>query len=229
MIFNGFMSLTTHVGTTVTLQSHAVEFVIPGEAFLTWKIGGMCMPRSRVEGIFNEMRSTCGKRSQRKLNTIENKIKSLPESIFLVIVISDRPHNASYSFLTNFAVRMSLINHERFHAITMCKPKEWHDLADSVLTTQIGERWTVVKDAILSSKTYSNKELTKEASGSWIATTEILARIATIIHAAPKHRKAVARYQLRSNPDDLISLSNMVQEHWLLAESIIGWIDAQYY
>jgi hypothetical protein len=186
------------------------------------------MPRVRVDDIFQEMNSVCNKRDKRKLNRVKETIYSLSNEVTLIIIVTDRSWS-TFNPVVEATLNLALINHERFHAITMVRPSEWHEFANSLLSDAIGEKWNTVKNAIFDSNVYSDQFITKDASKNWIATTEALARVAAIIHCAPKYRKLVASCQLRSNPAALLELSDIVHKHWLTAESIIGWVDAQFW
>ena len=119
------------------------------------------------------------------------------------------------------------MNHERFHAETMTRSHVWHVTADGMLENRLGELWSAPRNVMLKLPTYASI-VTRIGDESWVSTTEMLARIAAVLHAPEHMRKAIVTYQLGGAVDELLLLASAVEERWGTAEALLGWLDRNF-
>lgn len=218
-------------GTSVMLPTAAIQVCLPQKAFHGSGIDGYCIPRNLIGTILVKLYpNMCDDLILlASLKKLINKVDEAQENIHFVIIYSAKPNTKlKTTFLKKYAIHKSLINHERFHVITMMKPIEWHRAADSVLKNIFMENWETQRDALLINPAYSSM-IKDGCEESWVITMEILARIAAILHAPKNARNEIAQYQLSNASQELICVANEVEKRWQSAEGLVGWLDALYW
>lgn len=216
-------------GTSVTLPDHTIELYLPAAVFDRLGADGYCVDR-RLMDDFIGMVVRRGRLSPRLSTALEeacDRVIRADESITHVIFCTARPTMPwDLSWSERACVHRSLVNHERLHATTMRRSDLWHAVADGVLESRFGDVWARPREAMLRLPTYASM-VSAGADEAQLATSEMLARVAAVLHAPRHMRQTAARYQLENEPDGLLELADAVYDRWSSTEALIGWLDAK--
>lgn len=216
------------IGTSVPLPAHAIEVFIAPTLFRHLGADGYCIDRLLFEEFVTDVlhRGASLSKPMAALDEAYRSAAGASTHVSHVIVCTTRPSVGGIGWIDRACVHRSLVNHERFHATTMRRSKAWHTVADGLFEAEFGDVWSGPRAAMLALPTYASM-VSDGTDESWLASTEMLARVAAVLHAPIDRRPVVARYQLETDPVGLMLLSRAVLDRWSSAEGAVGWLDAR--
>ena len=212
------------VGTEVYKSNSTAIFKLPPRAFRNLDFEGYCMPSSVTSIVVARMLSNSNIRLMIKFKNI------LKLSKFYHYIIFHTSKPLIYwktSWIDKMAIRRSLLNHEKIHALTFPRSVAWHVIVDERFKDMFVEDWNLVRKVLLKIPTYDSmvKTGTNESA---VVTAEILARVGAILHAPKKRRGSVAKYQLRNANKELLRISNDIETIWGSVEAVLAHFDLVY-
>ena len=218
----------------IQLIETAVEYELSFNFFNIIKAGGYCINREAVCDFIDHALVQVMDAKLEESITLEIKnellkfdifVQNLNPNILAICVYESGTISAQRTNLPYQAVKDSLVNHERFHAITSRKEIEWYSNADYLLIRDYQKVWYDFGDKLALMANHS--ALLASQGLQWLAVTEGLARIAAVLHAPKKYREYVAKSQFPDDPALLVKISIMLEKQYKTIENFMICVDAE--
>ena len=216
------------LGSTVSLTTSTIEIDVP-QSFLAHEGAlGICLD-TRSVGFFIVSFLARSIPTKRELKILRRLAMIDVQKTTHVILIVDNPVEWTFGFKRRAIIKRALRNHERMHALTMIKSKTWHVIADETMWYYMPVVWDKLATGLLSINIYARKLETnghEPATAAWFIVTELLGRVAAVLHAPKSQRQSIARHEMPTLSNELLELSAYIEDHWGSAEALLGWFDS---
>lgn len=212
-------------GTVVPKPLYAAELRVEKSLLRAWGVNGMCIRAEIVSTLLIDAQNKKTSLNQREQKDLQ-KICKASNKNKCIVLIPRWPWRIA-TFLINFVLFFSLRNHERTHAHTMFKTASFHNKIFDFFINECTEFYEIGEEICLESywenllKLHSNERDLVE----WAVTTEVLARIAAILHAPTWARELVARAQITKEYKRLLTLSLRIEADYGNVENFMKAID----